>query len=157
MFISSSGVFLIAFDSIILNCGKIRNYYYSSIGTYVDLIWQTTTKEKIQPKIALVATKVEISRPLEENFTSVLDFTKDHVASILSETGILLLDEVLKTSSAEVTEEALRSFHRKVATLCFHSSLRMKPNELSLFRGTSSWGFFRGSLPSLSKMPGKSG
>ena len=130
MFISSSGVFLIAFDSNILNSGKIRNHYYSSIGTYVDLIWQTTTKEKIQPKIALVATKVEVSRPLEENFTNVLDFAKFHVGSILSENGILLLDEVLKTSSAEVTEEALRGFHRKVATLCFHTSLRVKPNEL---------------------------
>ena len=96
----------------------------------MDLIWQTTTKEKIQPKIALVATKVEVSNPLEEHFKSVLDLAKIHVASVLSETGILLLDEVLKTSSAEVTEEALRSFHRTVATLCFHTSLRTKPNEL---------------------------
>ena len=100
LFISSSGVFLIAFDSIILNSGKIGNYYYSSIGTYVDLIWQTTTKEKIQPKIALVATKAEVSKPLEENFRGVFDFAKIHVASILSENGILLLNEVLKTSSA---------------------------------------------------------
>ena len=130
LFISSSGVFLVAFDSIILNSGKIGNHYYSSIGTYVDLIWQTTTKEKIQPKIALVATKVEVSKPLEEHFKFVLDLTKVHVASVLSETGILLLDEVLKTSSAEVTEKALRDFHRKVATLCFHNSLRVKPNEV---------------------------
>ena len=131
MFISSIGVFLIAFDSIILNSGKIGNYYYSSKGTYVDLIWQTTTKEKIQPKIALVATKVEVSRPLEENFTDVLDFAKIRVSSILTEYRIFILDEVLKTSSAEVcTEEALRSFHRKVPTFCFHSSLRMKPDEL---------------------------
>ena len=96
----------------------------------MDLIWQTTTKEKIQPKIALVATKVEKSRPLEENFAHVLDLAKFHVGSVLSENGILLLDEVLKTSSAEVTEDVLRNFHRIVATLCFHTSLRMKPNEL---------------------------
>ena len=96
----------------------------------MDLIWQTTTKEKIQPKIALVATKVEKSRPLEENFAHVLDLAKFHVGSVLSESGILLLDEVLKTSSAEVTEDVLRNFHRIVATLCFHTSLRMKPNEL---------------------------
>ena len=43
---------------------------------------------------------------------------------------VYILSEVFRTSSAEVTEGALRSFHRKVATLCSHPSLRMKPNEI---------------------------
>ena len=43
---------------------------------------------------------------------------------------VYILSEVFRTSSAEVTEGALRSIHRKVATLCSHPSLRMKPNEI---------------------------
>ena len=108
----------------------LLNHYYSSIGTYIDLVWQTTTREKIQPKIALVATKVDLSKPSEENFATVLEFAQDHVGQILSENKVYILSEVLRTSSAEVTEEALRSFHRKVASLCSHPSLRMKPNEI---------------------------
>ena len=129
LFISSSGVFLVAFDSLILNSGDIDNHYISSVGTYIELIWQTTAKASIRPKIALVATKIELSKPTEESFTKFLQLTKDHVASIHWENSVLLLDEILKTSSAEVTEEALRTFHRKVSTLCFHSALRLRPQE----------------------------
>ena len=142
LFISSSGVFLIAFDSVILISGDIMNSYYSSIGTYVELVWQTTTRENIRPKIALAATKVELSKPSEENFTAVLEFAKVHIASITSENNIFLLNEVLRTSSAQVTKEALRSFHRKVATMNSHPSLRIKPNE----RRPLSWHKFLGVL-----------
>ena len=130
LFISSSGVFLVAFDSLILNSGDLDKHYFSSVGTYIDLIWQTTAKASVQPKVALVATKIELSNPTEENFRKFLQLTKSHVASIQSENTVLLLDEILKTSSAEVTKEALRTFHRKVSTLSFHSTLRTRPQEL---------------------------
>merc|ERR550532_2917152 len=85
LFISSTGVFLIAFDSSILKDGDIDKVYFSSVGTYIDLIWQTTTEEDIQPKLALVATKMDLSNPLEKHFQQMLKMTKDHVTSIKSE------------------------------------------------------------------------
>ena len=38
LFISSSGVFLVAFDSQILNSEDIDKHYLTSVGTYIDLI-----------------------------------------------------------------------------------------------------------------------
>ena len=63
LFMSSSGVFLILTDSTELIKRDEKELkeddYYSWIGSYVDLIANTAAKAKVQPKIQLVASKVQ--------------------------------------------------------------------------------------------------
>ena len=58
---ASTGLFLVCFDSTSLDLEAVGNQYYSSVGTYLDLVDQTAARAGIKPKIMLVATKVGIS------------------------------------------------------------------------------------------------
>ena len=130
LFVACSGVFLICFDSSVLSRDDLQDAYFGRIGTFVDLVCQTTKMTGIRPKLALVATKMEMSALSEDSFERILQMTKDHLAYISSQSSVFLVDEVLKTSSAEVTHADLKEFHRKLVTLCSHESLRFKPVEI---------------------------
>ena len=41
---------------------SLDQFYFGSIGTYIDLVCHTTAMARIRPKIALVATKTELSK-----------------------------------------------------------------------------------------------
>ena len=54
----------------------------------------------IRPKLALVATKMEMSAISEDSFERILQITKGHLVNISSQSSVFYVDEVLKTSSA---------------------------------------------------------
>ena len=142
LFISTSGVFLICFDSslmqLLLNrCAKqsedsrekmsLDQFCFGSIGTYIDLVCHTTAIARIRLKIALVATKTELSKgspQKEDSFKKVLQHAKQHISLISNNDKVFLLNEVLRTSSAEATKENLTDYHIKLLTLCSHQDLK---------------------------------
>ena len=126
LFVACSGVFLICFDSSLLSRDDLQDAYFRHVGTFVDLVCQTTKMAGIRPKLALVATKMEMSGISEDCFGRILQITKDHLA-YTSKSTVFLVDQVLRTSSAEVTLADLKEFHRKLVALCSHQSLRFKP------------------------------
>ena len=133
LFISTSGVFLICFDSHLLGLAneknRVQDFYYGSVGTYIDLICHTTARARLRPKIALVATKVELLPNKDELVESILDLTKEHLSSISSDNQVFLVNKVLKTSSAKVTREDLTDFQLKLATLCSSEVLKGESDE----------------------------
>ena len=133
LFVACSGVFFVCFDSALLTREDIDDAYYAEVGTFVDLVCQTTRLAGIRPKLALVATKTEQlgnEEDHEGSYQRILETTKDHLAYLSSQNSVFLVDEVLRTSSAKVTSAKLKEFHRKLVTLCSHKSLRFKPVEI---------------------------
>ena len=141
LFISTSGVFLICFDSHLLEKAKERakekegvkdqvdDFYYGSVGTYIDLISNTTEKARLRPKIALVATKTELSST-GTDYIEILDRTKQHLSSVAKGNKVFLVNEVLKTSSAKVSRKDLTDFHLRLATLCSDKELKEEYEEV---------------------------
>ena len=143
LFISTSGVFLICFDSHLLEKAKegakekegvkakdqVDDFYYGSVGTYIDLISNTTEKARLRPKIALVATKTELSST-GKDYNEILDRTKRHLSSVAKGNKVFLVNEVLKTSSAKVSREDLTDFHLRLATLCSDKELKEEYEEV---------------------------
>ena len=126
LFFSTSGLFLICFDSWLLQ--KIEdkgNNYYGTVGTFVDLVSQTSSISGMKLKIALVATKTEASKlpqNLKESCKKLLEITKDHLGSLSPE--LFLVNEVITTSSQEVTPDILENLRTKIATLCSDRKLK---------------------------------
>ena len=127
LFMAGNGLFLVCFDSSTIEVEKDHTKYYSSIGCYLDLIFQVAARLGIQPKIALVATKVDGPQNLKETFKTLLDMTKRHLNS--RDAHSFLVDEVLETSSKHVTSEGMEEIHQKIRLLCRDNSLTEKPAE----------------------------
>ena len=117
LFIASSGVFLVCTDSSSLADVKgVEDEYYSRVGTYLDLITQATAMSGIKPKIVLVATKADGSEVMEESYEKLLNVVKAHIAS--RETDCFLVNEVLRTSSKNVTKQSVEEFYGQISALC---------------------------------------
>ena len=127
LFVAGNGLFLVCFDSSNIEVESDQRKYYSSIGCYVDLIFQVAAKLGVQPKIALVATKVEGPRNLKEAFDKLLELTKSHLSS--RDGDSFLVNGVLETSSKHVTKEGMEEIHQKINSLCRDASLTEKPIE----------------------------
>ena len=102
-----SGVFLICLDcSTIEKHRNLEEFYHRSVGIYLHPICLMTAKAITRPKIVLVATKKEFLPNKFDTFGKVLELAKKHISSIFSDDHkVFLVDEVLETSSAEVTED----------------------------------------------------
>ena len=109
LFMSSSGVFLILTDSTeLINRDELKeDDYYSWIGSYVDLIANTASKAKVQPKIQLVPSKVQPeNRPqITKACETILEITKEHLEAADADIPFFLVDEVMEISSKHVTQE----------------------------------------------------
>ena len=118
LFVASSGVFLVCTDSSSLaDKRQVENEYYSRVGTYLDLITQATAMAGIKPKIVLVATKADDSAEVkEECYENLLDLVKGHMAS--RETDCFLVNQVLRTSSKNVTKLSIEEFYGQISSLC---------------------------------------
>jgi GTPase SAR1 family protein len=121
LFVASSGLFLVCFDS------NLEPEYYSQVGTYLDLIDQTVDVAGIKPKIMLVATKVENSDQCQESLDKILSYAKEHLNNLSSNS--FLVDRVLETSSQIASKEIFQEMYDKVYTLCTEDELRSKPKE----------------------------
>ena len=105
IFFSTSGLFLICFDSSLLKQIHVGDAYYRGVGTFVDLISQTSARSEIKLKIALVATKSETTESSEESQKKLLAVTAHHLVSLSAK--VYLLNEVIMTSSKKVTRGIL--------------------------------------------------
>ena len=105
--------------------------YFSQIGTFVDLVSQTSSKSGMKLKIALVATKCDNSEESSESQAQLLEITKNHLKKLLKELSskVFLLNEVIMTSSKEVTRKLMEDLHKKVALVCSDGQLRVAPEE----------------------------
>ena len=59
LFLASTGLFLLCFDTSSLHLDLMENEYYSKLGTYLDLVIQTAALAGIKPKMMLVGTKAK--------------------------------------------------------------------------------------------------
>ena len=123
LFLLKNGIALICFDSGLLNSMEdTESKYYSQVGTYIDLLCQ---RQNQGLKIVLVATKVDHETDEEKNklFSAVLQRAKGHISDLKLQDPIFLVDEILQTSSKEVTSQAMMELYRKVATMMASSKL----------------------------------
>ena len=87
LFVASTGLFLVCFDSSSL----VWTDYYSRVGTYIDLVDQTAAVANIKPKILLVATKVESPDQCEETLEKILQYLYTGMYYIDEDCDILAL------------------------------------------------------------------
>ena len=127
LFLASTGLFLVCFDSSNLKLEQMKKDYYSRVGTYLDLVDQTAAVAGIKPKIMLVATKVENPEEHQESIDKVLSLAKDQLTSRNS--ASFLVDGVLKTSSKDANKKAFEDMYGMVFCLCTSEELRSKPQE----------------------------
>ena len=128
LFVAGNGLFLVCFDSSTIQNVISEPEYYAKVGSYLDLVSQVAARIGIQPRLALVATKVEGPRNLKEAFNQLLQMTKDHLKSL--EIDSFLVEEVFQTSSLHATRENLEEICQKVFALCSDVLLANKPLEL---------------------------
>ena len=128
LFVAGNGLFLVCFDSSQIQPEVSQSEYYAKVGSYVDLVSQVTAKIGVQPKMALVATKVEGQQNLKQPFSRILHMAKNHLKSLIVDSFIA--DEVFETSSMHVTKEKLEEICQKVFALCINPLLAKKPLEL---------------------------
>ena len=62
---------------------NLGDEYYGQIGTFVDLVSQTSAKSGMKLKIALVATKDDKSDESSKSQAKLLEITKNHSKSCL--------------------------------------------------------------------------
>ena len=127
LFVASTGLFLVCFDSSSLKPDLVWKEFYSRVGTYLDLVDQTAAVAGIKPKIMLVATKVENPEEHQESIDKVLSLAKDQLTSRNS--ASFLVDGVLKTSSKDANKKAFEDMYGMVFCLCTSEELRSKPQE----------------------------
>ena len=94
---SSTGLFLVCFESSNLEVALARNEYYSRVGTYLDLVNQTAAVAGIKPKIMLVATKVENPEECQESLDKVLSMAKAQLSSVSSESFLVDLVDLIES------------------------------------------------------------
>ena len=124
LFFSTSGVFLVCFDSLLLNTIWLR------------LLWSSWDFLQVQMKmkIVLVATKqenIEESKLSEISCTKLLEITKCQLTSAKS--GLFLLNEVALISSNKVTRVILEDIRTKVARICSEVKLKAETEEMQPF------------------------
>ena len=107
---------------------KLGDQYYGQIGTFVDLVSQTSSKTGMKLKIALVAMQCDSLEGCSDSEAHLLEITKDHLRDLNSK--VFLLKDVIKTSSQCVTREMMENLHKKVALVCSDSQLKAAPEEL---------------------------
>ena len=124
---SSTGLFLVCFESTNLKAALARNEYYSRVGTYLDLVNQTAAVAGIKPKIMLVATKVEDPEECQESLDKVLSMAKAQLTSVSSES--FLVDSILQTSSKVASKDTFLDMYGKIYALCTAEEVRSRPKE----------------------------
>ena len=114
---------------------NLGDEYYGQIGTFMDLVSQTSAKSGMKLKIALVATKDDNSEESLESQAKLLEITKNHLKKLLNELSskVFLLNEVIMTSSKEVTRKIVENLHKKVALVCSDGKLRSAHEEIRPF------------------------
>ena len=114
---------------------NLGDEYYGQIGTFVDLVSQTSAKSGMKLKIALVATKDDKSDESSKSQAKLLEITKNHLKKLLKELSskVFLLNEVIMTSSKEVTRKIVENLHKKVALICSDGQLRSANEEIRPF------------------------
>ena len=76
---STSGVFLICFDSELLLFKDVDDKFYGLIGCYLDLINDVSLGSQVKPKIMLVLTKSDLEDVTDEpvTFDQLQEYAKD--------------------------------------------------------------------------------
>ena len=75
----------------------------------------------------LVATKMEETKTStqQECCERLLTLAKAHLSSL--ETNVFLVDNVIKTSSKDITKEMLENIYGKIVTMCMDKTLQNRP------------------------------
>ena len=68
---------------------------------------------------------------MESSSRALLEMTKNHLTS--KEAEVFLLNEVISSSSSEVTTEMLENIRRKIAAFCSNSELKVGREEIRPF------------------------
>ena len=101
------------------------------MGTFVDLVAQTSSKSGMKLKIVLVATQcesTEASGDLSPSCERLLEVTRNHLASLSAD--LFFVNEVMMTSSKSPTRDFLEDLHNKVAAICCDPQLKVTADEL---------------------------
>ena len=141
LFFSTSGLFLVCFKSSLLErLDDLGDEYYGHLGTFVDLVSQTSTRPGMKLKIALVGMQGDSSQGSLESRAKLLEITKNHLCREIKKNNLndisaklFLVNEVFMTSSKVVFREVLEKLQKKVALLCSDNRLKMASNEIRPF------------------------
>lgn len=137
LFLAGSGICFICFDISKdhdnikikhMNEDQFEEVYFSNIGNYVDMISKIACQFGIQPKLVLVGTKVDSKDKEHEHiFKIALNLAKEQLENldgIFSEKqSVLLIDEVIATSSTSDDKEKMEELVQKVASLYYNQDL----------------------------------
>ena len=130
LFIASQAIFLICFDSTKMS-GKKEEWdgqYYSMVGTYVDLIMQAASSAGTEPKIVIVATKVDSLKSCNEAADCILELTKKHLSGLQglfqADQGVFLLNEVISVSSLKTSKRIMDGIYETIVSLCVNQELQ---------------------------------
>ena len=85
LFIDSHGVFVICVDSNAFDDVTIKDRFFSLVGSYIDLISETSCSPGISPKILLVATKVNPEKNCDSACEKLLEMAKSQIDTYIFE------------------------------------------------------------------------
>ena len=125
LFMKETGIFLICFDAQKLSKASTEYCFFPSIGTYFEIVTQCCPA----PIFVLVATKMDLcqSFDIEPKLNEIIDAAREHLCSISKRSkglrDVFLLDEIIRTSSAECTQTILEGLISKLVAICGHRDL----------------------------------
>ena len=125
LFMTETGIFLICFDIQKFLEVSAEDRYFPSIGTYLELVTDCCPA----PIFLLVATKMDLcqSPELESKLSEIMDAAKQHLQSVSKRSSrlknVFLFDEVIRTSSAQITKASLEGLSCKFVAICLHKEL----------------------------------
>ena len=79
LFLASTGLFLLCFDTSSLHLDLMENEYYSKLGTYLDRVIQTAALAGIKPKMMLVGTKAEDIHKCKDSLDRLKALARAHL------------------------------------------------------------------------------
>jgi len=124
--VAGSGICFVCFNANILlknmKMDHLEEIYFSNIGNYVDMIAKIASQFEIEPKIVLLATKVDKKElDHEELYKHILDLVKDQLENLegmfSGKQSVYLIDEVIETSSAYGDKKTMEELYQKIASL----------------------------------------
>ena len=125
LFMKETGIFLICFSAEKLAKASTEYCFFPSIGTYFEIVTQCCPA----PIFVLVATKMDLCQTfdLEPKLNDILDAAREHLQSISKRSkglrDVFLLDEIIRTSSAECTQTILEGLISKLVAICGNRDL----------------------------------
>ena len=129
LFMRKQGTFIVAFNGQdVTKIGKNTidaEKYHQTIGTFLELICQNCEN----PCIQLVATKMDSVEVNKALWKDIWDKARDHLDSFDGdERQLILSDDILNTSSKEVSEEQMKALVSKTASLLLHKEITEFPS-----------------------------